>query len=199
MSENNNLTGIILSGGKSSRMGKDKGFCELENKPLVAYSIDILAPISSQIIIGANDDIYNNLGFGVIKDEIKNIGPIGGIYSCLKSSQTADNIIISCDMPLIPSELIEYILSAKAGYDVVIPIFRGFPEPLCAYYNKSIVPNLLVTIETKNYKLQDVLRNFKTNFLQINAQLSFYHENLFANINSPQDLQEIKNHLSNKG
>jgi molybdopterin-guanine dinucleotide biosynthesis protein A len=196
LSENRKLTGIVLSGGKSSRMGKDKGFCELNKKPLIAYSIDVLSSVCSQIIIGANTNDYNYLGYPVIHDKIKDIGPIGGIYSCLKSSKTSDNIILSCDMPLIPVALIEYILSKKADYDIVIPISNSFPEPLCAYYNKSITPNLFESISAKKYKIQDVVKGFKTNFLQIDSGLSFYHDNLFANINSQQDLMEIENHLS---
>lgn len=178
-------------------MGKDKGFCDLKSKPLISYSIDVLTLICSQIIIGANKNEYNHLGYPVINDEIKNIGPLGGIYSCLKSSKTDDNIILSCDMPLITAELIEYILSVKSGYEVVVPVFQNFPEPLCAYYNKAIVPDLLKAIESKKYKIQDVVKKLKTKFLKIDSRLSFYHDNLFANINSPQDLLEIQNHLSN--
>lgn len=179
-------------------MGKEKGFCELDKKPLIVYSIDVISTICNKIIFGANNDEYRHFGYPVVKDEIENIGPIGGIYSCLKTSETNDNIILSCDMPLIPAELIQYILSVKAGYDVVIPIFKGLPEPLCAYYNKSIVPDLFDAINEKKYKIQNVVKNLKTNFLQIDPGLSFYHENLFVNINSQQDLVEIENHLSNR-
>lgn len=176
-------------------MGKEKGFCELDQKPLIAYSIDVFSSVCSQIMIGANNDEYYQLGYPVVNDEIKNIGPLGGIYSCLKSSKTNDNIILSCDMPLIPAELVEYILSAKAGYDLVVPIFKGLPEPLCAYYNKSIVPDLFEAIKGKRYKIQNVVKSLKTKFLQIDSGLSFYHENLFANINSPQELVKIETFL----
>ena len=178
-------------------MGKDKGFCELNKKPLIAYSIEVLSSVCSQIIIGANTNDYDYLGYPVIQDEIMDIGPIGGIYSCLKSSNTSDNVILSCDMPLIQVALVEYILSKKVDYDIVIPIFNGFPEPLCAYYNKSITSDLFESISAKKYKIQDVVKRFKTNFLQINSGLSFYHEHLFANINSQQDLMKIENYLSN--
>lgn len=196
LSENNQLTGIILSGGKSSRMGQDKGFCELNKKPLITYSIDVLSPICNQILIGANSDNYAKLGYPVIKDEITNIGPIGGIYSCLKSSKTNDNIILSCDMPLVTAELIAYILSERDDYEVIIPVFKGFQEPLCAYYNKSITPGLLEAINANKYKIQDVIKGLKTKFITIEKSLPFYQENLFANMNSEQDLLRIESHLS---
>ncbi len=177
-------------------MGKDKGFVELNNKPLISYSIEVLSPICNQIIIGANSDNYKYFGYPVIGDEIKNIGPIGGIYSCLRSSRTNDNFILSCDMPLISVELIKYILSERGGFDVVIPVFKNFREPLCAYYHKSIITGLFNAIETNRYKIQDVIKNFKTKFLPITEDLPFYQENLFANMNSEQDLLKIENYLS---
>ena len=196
LSENNQLTGIILSGGKSSRMGKDKGFVELNNKPLISYSIEVLSPICNQIIIGANSDNYKYFGYPVIGDEIKDIGPIGGIYSCLRSSKTNNNFILSCDMPLISAELIKYILSQREGFDVVIPVFKNFREPLCAYYHKSIITGLFNAIETNRYKIQDVIKSFMTKFLPITKDLPFYQENLFDNMNSQPDLLKIENHLS---
>lgn len=177
-------------------MGKDKGFVELNKKSLITYSIDLLSIICPQIMIGANSDNYHQFGFTVVNDEIKDIGPIGGIYACLKSSKTDDNFILSCDMPLISVELIEYVLSEKDGYDIVIPTFKGFPEPLCAYYSKSIITGLSEAIVAKKYKIQEVIKNFKTKLLPITEYLPFYQENLFANMNSEQDLLKIENHLS---
>lgn len=177
-------------------MGKEKGFVELNNKPLISYSIDVLSTVCNQIIIGANSDNYKQFGYSVVNDEIKDIGPIGGIYACLKSSKTDDNFILSCDMPLISTELIEYVFSLKEDYDIVIPTFKGFLEPLCAYYNKSIAAGLSEAIVAQKYKIQDVIKNFKTRNLPITEDLPFYQENLFANMNSARDLLEIENYLS---
>jgi len=192
------LTGIILSGGKSSRMGLEKGTSLLMEKPLVEYSVDTLSQICENIIISANTSDYDYLGYPVVKDEVKDVGPIGGIYTCLKSSQTEDNIVLSCDMPLIPNILIQYIYSEKALYDAVIPVFKGFSEPMCAYYNKSITEDLLKAIHDKNYKIQDVVKEFNTKFLDIDSNFPFYQDNLFANINSPNDLKEVELLLSGK-
>ena len=143
-------------------MGQDKGFCALNQKPLISYSIDVLSPICNQLMIGANSENYKKFGYPVIRDEIVDIGPIGGIYSCLRSSKTNDNFVLSCDMPLISVELIEYILSKREGFDIVIPVFKDFKEPLCAYYNKSITSGLLEAIHSNKYKIQNVIKIFKT-------------------------------------
>lgn len=193
-----NLTGIILSGGKSSRMGYEKGTTLLNGKPLIEYALNILLHVCETVIIGANTNDYDYLGCPVIKDEIHGIGPIGGIYSCLKASNTADNIVLSCDMPLIPAILTQYIFSEKVGYDAVIPVFNQFSEPLCAYYNKSIVDKLEKSIHDQNYKLQEFFQNIKSKYLKIDSSLHFYNDNLFTNINSREDLIKIESLLSER-
>lgn len=192
------LTGIILSGGKSSRIGQEKGASILNGKPLIEYPVSVLSQICEHIIISANTGDYDYLGNPVITDEVTGVGPIGGIYSCLKASNTDDNIILSCDMPLIPSILLQYIFSEKVGYDAVVPIFNKFPEPLCAYYNKSIVNELAKSIQDQNYKLQEFFKRINVKFLKIDSSLHFYNDNLFTNINSQEDLIKVESLLSER-
>ncbi|MEZ5198543.1 MAG: molybdenum cofactor guanylyltransferase [Bacteroidales bacterium] len=197
MSENKigDLNGIVLCGGRSKRMGKEKGLCLLKEKPMITYAIDLCNRFCNSIIIGANNPDYISFGYPVINDEIAGIGPLGGIYTCLKSSPSDDNFILSCDIPLVSLELVQFILSKREKYEVVIPVFNGFLEPLCAYYNRSIVLGLENAIEKKSYKIQDVLKSLNTRYLEIDSSLEFYHEHLFANINSQNELNEIEKHL----
>jgi molybdopterin-guanine dinucleotide biosynthesis protein A len=192
------LTGIILSGGKSTRMGQEKGRTLLNGQPLIEYAVKVLSQICDDIMISSNSNKYDYLGHQVIKDEISGIGPMGGIYSCLKASTTADNIILSCDMPLVPSILLQYIFSEKVGYDAVIPVINNYPEPLCAYYNKSVVDELEKSIQDENYKLQEFFKRINVKYLEMNSSFHFFHENLFANINSQEDLIRIESLLSER-
>ena len=190
------ITGIILSGGKSSRMGREKGLSVLKNKPLIEYSVQVLKQVCDKIIISTNTGHYNYLRFPVIKDEITSIGPIGGLYSCLKASETEDNFVLSCDMPLISVELINYIIQNKKNYQAVIPIFGKYAEPLCAYYRKDAESILNNFIERKDYKIQNVIKKLKYKFLKIDNSLEFYHQKLFANVNTHDDLVEIEEFLN---
>ena len=88
------VSGIILSGGKSTRMGMDKGLIELKGKPMIQHVIDHIDPICNEILISANDKVYENFSYPVYNDEIHEIGPAGGIISCLKHSSYNKNIII---------------------------------------------------------------------------------------------------------
>ncbi|MCL4167425.1 UNVERIFIED_CONTAM: hypothetical protein GTU68_012318, partial [Idotea baltica] len=105
------ITGIILAGGKSSRMGTDKGFLFLNNKPFVQYSIDALMPLVSEIIIVSDNPDYDVFGFKRINDSTKNAGPVAGICSGLEASSTDYNLILSCDIPLISSQILERLIN----------------------------------------------------------------------------------------
>ena len=188
MSDWDDITGIILAGGKSSRMGRDKGLCLLGGKPMISYAVRVLEPFSRSLVVGANEDAYEQLGYPVIRDLFPGIGPIGGIYSCLSACRTKGAFVLSCDMPLLGGDLIAHILAHREGVQAVVPCFRGRPEPLCAYYRQDASRVFLQSIENGNYKLQDVIGKLKTRHLDIDPALPFYREDLFTNLNSEVDL-----------
>ncbi|MBN2175805.1 MAG: molybdenum cofactor guanylyltransferase [Bacteroidales bacterium] len=198
MSNNDQITGIILCGGKSSRMGKDKGLCLLNNEPLVKYVIRILKIACDALLIGTNDNNYETFGIPVVPDHFKGIGPIGGIYSCLQASSTDRNIVLSCDMPLITVELVRFIIEQPGNPDAIVPLFEGLPEPLCALYHKRTIPKIKYSIEKGDYKIQDVLNLLNTRYVVIDSELTWSHKDLFYNINSADDLDRIEQRLRSK-
>ena len=93
------ITGIILAGGLSSRMGKDKSFIQLDEHKMIEKIIALIRPFCDELLISANKNKYKDFGYEIIKDKHKRIGPLGGIISCLNESSHELNIIISCDTP----------------------------------------------------------------------------------------------------
>ena len=183
------VTGIVLAGGASSRMGKDKGLCDFKGKPLVSYAIDILQPLCDNIIISSNNiNDYQRFGLPVYEDIYKNIGPIGGIYTCLKKSSTIANLVVSCDTPFLISSVLKFVLENSDNYDVVAPKHgKSFYEPLAAYYSKSIVNLIEESINAKDYKLINFFD--KIRFLGLNVGgIEGYTDSIFKNLNSPEDL-----------
>jgi molybdenum cofactor guanylyltransferase len=181
------ITGIVLSGGKSSRLGKEKGLAEYGGKPLVAYSIAALKSLCGEIVLSANYELdsYNKFGLEIIQDEIEGIGPMGGLLACLKQSQTRYNLVLSCDIPFVETELLSYLLSQIENYQVVAPVHgEGFIEPLCGFYNTNVISQLEETIHSGNYKLIDFLEKIKLKKVLIDNNLPFFNEQLFLNINS---------------
>ena len=183
------LTGIILAGGESSRMGSDKGWMTFRGKPLVWHALDLLVPICDDILVSANDARYETLGFPVVKDEVTGAGPLGGLCASLKRSSSHGNLVVPCDTPFLTRELIDYLLSTVRGQQAVIPVHPdGRAEPLCGYYSKEILPLMEKNLQAGKYKLIDILREADAFFLKLDETLPFYHPRLFTNLNTPGDL-----------
>ena len=97
MVDKKNITGIVLAGGKSSRMGSDKGLLTINGKMFIEHVVDAMKPLVDNIIIVSNNKMYDQFGYERIEDEIINSGPMAGLYSGLKHSESEYNLVLSCD------------------------------------------------------------------------------------------------------
>jgi len=186
------ITAVILAGGKSRRMKTDKALIKFNDKTLLENQIDLLNPIFNKIIISANSQKYSFANLQIINDEQSDLGPIGGILSVLKRVKTDYVFIISVDMPLITTDLIKHLISKKANYDIVLPVFNDKYEPTCAVYSRNCINTIEKQILANDYKLKNFIEKSNTNVVKINENLEFYNKNLFVNLNSPKDLIDIK-------
>lgn len=193
-----NITGIILCGGKSCRFGEDKGLCTLAGEPMIQYPINALKGICDEIIISSNDERYKELGYKFLPDSIKNIGPIGGIYTALKESINDNNLIISCDMPFINEELLKYIIAQSENSLIAAAFMDNYVEPLCSYFNKASLPLIEEMIHHKYYKLQFLLNRANYTIIEIDNSLSFHKNHLFLNINTQVEYKKAETILTNK-
>ncbi|MCF8227501.1 MAG: molybdenum cofactor guanylyltransferase [Bacteroidales bacterium] len=185
----NQITGIILAGGQSRRMGMEKGLVELNGKPLIEYAIDVMKKVAGKILISSNGKAYDKYALEVVQDIIPDSGPMGGIYSCLYHSSADYNLVLSCDTPFVGPDLYDYLVQKAVGKDCVVPWHGGeHYEPLCALYQKKLTKVFLEFIRQGNYKIPDLLNAVKLCRIPINKNLSFYDEDLFFNINSREDL-----------
>lgn len=180
-------TGIILSGGKNSRMGREKALLKLNDRSLFEIALSILSPICSEIIISTNKNIQSDKNFRIVPDEISNIGPMGGIYSCLKHSSAQKNYVISIDSPFINSSLLKYLFDQSGEHIVTIPEYNGKKHPLIGVYEKGFINILENEIASKYYKMLLAINKTSHKIVEITENLSFFNKNLFTNINTPQD------------
>ena len=181
-------TGIILAGGKSSRMGQDKGLIKVNGKLMVEHVIDEVKKVVDEIIIIANNDEYEQLDYSVYKDLIEEKGPVAGTYTGLHYSQASTNVIVSCDVPKISSELLGYLLNQSSGYQVTVPLHQGKTHQLVGVYDKSCLPVFKNALKEDKLRLRDVNETLTLNKVEISSDLDFYNENLFTNINTPKEL-----------
>ncbi|PCJ23670.1 MAG: molybdenum cofactor guanylyltransferase [Flavobacteriales bacterium] len=185
MSINKNRTAIILAGGKSTRMNEDKGLVLLNGKAMIQYVIDAVHPLVEDVIIIANDEVYNYLGFKVYKDIIKGKGPLAGIQTGLHYSKNDENIILSCDIPYVTSELITYLIDKSKNHEITIPEKENRSHQLIGIFSKSCEESFSVSLEKDQLKLLNAFKNLNLNIVDANH----FDKKIFTNINSPSDLE----------
>lgn len=187
------VTGYILAGGKSSRMGRDKGLLEFNGKAIIQHIIEQLQPAVSQIVIIANNAEYEKFGLTVIPDKIKDIGPAGGIYTALTHSNTQRNFILSCDLPFVTTKAIEFIIQHIAAAQIILPVHQGQLEPLFGVYSKSCLLQWSELIRQGFLKLQEMVTHFDLVKLDIAGNLLF-DDPLFLNVNTPEEYKKALIH-----
>ncbi|MBJ7880411.1 molybdenum cofactor guanylyltransferase [Gelidibacter salicanalis] len=189
MLETVNITGIILAGGKSSRMGMDKGFILWEGKPFVNHIIDALKPLAKDILIVSDHPQYDTLGYKRIKDILPEAGPLAGLYSGLSASKTELNVVLSCDVPLITSELLRaLLLSYNKENDAVVCKVNDKLMPLVAIYTKKCEVMCLELLQQDERRMMQLIKKLnQVQFLSLNE----FEANQVKNINSPTELKQI--------
>jgi molybdenum cofactor guanylyltransferase len=190
MTGKKNITGVILAGGKNSRMGRDKGLLQIDGKSIIEWQIDVLQPLVNDIIIIHNGKHYSHLGYQVHEDLIPDCGPMGGIYTALTLNQTPKNFILSCDMPFINNELVKLIIREAEHCEIAIPRHGEKLEPLCAVYDESCIETFKELLDQKALKMMDALKFFKVKEIRVPQEI--LDTKPFTNINTPEDYLKIK-------
>ena len=181
------ISGIVIAGGKSLRMGTDKSSLVFQNQSFLNRAISLLQNFTDDIIVSTNDKI-KAINYKTIPDAIHNTGPISGLYTCLSHIKYDIALIIPVDMPLLTTEVLTYLLK-QADFSKKVNIFRTNDrlQMLTGLYHKDLVPVLKQQIDTGDFKLRNLLK--KTSHHIIDAG-DFSSQ--FVNINTPESLQKIQ-------
>ncbi len=186
-----NVTAIILAGGKNTRMGgQDKSMLPVRGVPMIRHIVTQLESHFGEILIGADDlEKYGFLDHRIIQDEVKGMGPLMGIYSCLLSSDNDLNFITACDIPDIRIDFISNMLSLSAGADIVMPV-NGIDdyEPLHAIYRKSVIPAARNLLKENKLKISGLFGLVETKFIPFDGSGWYY------NLNYRDDYDKYTNH-----
>ena len=182
------VLGIVLSGGKSRRMGQEKGLVKYKGKALIEYAIETLTPLCDELVVSTANDEYAYLNLPMIADEIPDCGPIGGISTCMKAVKADVYLVISCDVPHVPTGLFSDLLDQLDG-NAVIPIDEaGRKQPLSACYSSSVSILFHEALQSGELKMMNLLSKIDPLYLKPSPNLDYYHSNLFSNLNSKDDI-----------
>lgn len=180
------VSAYILSGGKSSRMGSDKGLMPVFDKLMVQHLIDKFRFMGIPVSLIANNEEYKQFGIPAYADIYADKGPIGGIYTALNVSDADSCLIISCDTPFITVEHLSALLSRVGENKPVISVHNGHMEPLIGLYPKVFSAELESAISTNRLKLIALLE--ECGFGQLEREAAYQE---FANLNTLADMEAI--------
>ncbi len=187
---NAKITAYILAGGKSQRMGTDKGLLDLNGTTFASHICDALAPIENvEIVIISSNAAYDALGFRRIEDMIADKGPVGGIYTALKDSKTKLNLILSVDVPLVSTQLLTWLLQEHDDTIMMTQLQVGEKtSPLIAVYDRSCKIVFGEHIAAKQLKLRKVVEDLTNSTLIVPQKW----EKQIQNINTPEEYKKIQ-------
>jgi len=156
----------ILSGGKSSRMGINKALASLNGIKVIEYILARLQPHFDELLIVTNEpELYEEYPARVITDIFPCKGPIAGIHAALKNTSRAQIFVLSCDMPFVNADMINYMMERAADYDSVVPVIGGRLQPTAAVYNQSCLPLLTDCLENDKLKLTRIFDDLNALYL----------------------------------
>jgi molybdenum cofactor guanylyltransferase len=141
------MNGYVLAGGKSSRMGQDKGLMRFGSRALVEYSIFALSGLADKIYLVTANREYEQFHLPLVEDTLKEVGPAGGILTALQHTDTDCNIVLSCDMPFMQNRLIQSLLDQIEDASICIYRHENFIEPLCGIYRKKALPDWQAAVD----------------------------------------------------
>lgn len=183
-----NITGIILAGGKSSRMGTDKGFVLYKGKPFIQHVLEAIKPLVDTVIIVSDNTDYDVFNTIRINDSIKNAGPLAGLYTGLNYSKTAQNLVLSCDVPIISTEVLEKLVNAiSSDFDIVQLKSKNKTMPLLATYHKECAATFLALLKNDERRMTAAINRFKVKTIALDETL----EHFTANINTINELNNL--------
>jgi molybdopterin-guanine dinucleotide biosynthesis protein A len=174
------ISGFVLAGGRSSRLGRDKallpwpphGPVEGKSQTLLAHAVARLQRICNTVSICGNRDDLSRTET-VIPDALPDSGPLGGIVAALEHSSTDWNILLAVDLPFLPVEVLQALTahasatqeavatscrSSSSPVACVLPYLDGLPQPLCGLYHRALAPGLRRALETGKFKVMFALQ-----------------------------------------
>ena len=189
------LTVAIMAGGQSSRMGQDKSFVLFDGRPMIEVVIEAVAGLGDEILVTTNKpDEYAHLNLPMVGDVYPDHGSLGGIFTAVHAATQPHILVVACDMPWLNRPLLAYMIGLRETADIVVPRWEKFPEPLHAIYSKTCLDPIEQKLKAQQLKITGFFGQVEVRFVE-RAEIEQFDRNgrSFANINSPEDLEEAGN------
>lgn len=190
------VTGVILAGGSSRRMGRNKALLEVDGTPIISRIYRTLAPLFHEVIVVTNSPLdYDFLPCRKVPDIYPDCGSIAGLHSALTNSSMAHSFVTACDLPFLDPDIIRHLCDLRSEeYDAVVPFSEGGQEPLHAVYASSLCKGIFENaILQGERKILDILG--RMNIRQVpyeELQSAGCQMKSFLNVNTPEEYEGVK-------
>jgi molybdopterin-guanine dinucleotide biosynthesis protein A len=189
---------IILAGGKSLRLGRDKVLERVGNTSLLEQAISRIDSLSKDIIIVTAKErtfapLADNPKIKIVSDIFPGQGSLGGIYTGLVKSDSFYNLVVAADMPFLNEALLRYMIEVSDGFDFVLPRVKNLFEPLHAIYSKNCIAPIKSILEQGKKVIIELFNYVKVRYIEAGEVDRFDPQHLsFFNINTKEDLELAK-------
>lgn len=190
--EFHDITGIILVGGKSRRMGRDKAFLEVAGKPIVERVLELFRESFARVLlVGDRAERFAGYDLAVLPD-IYPGSSLGGLYTGLHGAETEYVFVSSCDLPFPSAEVLRYLCSRKDGFDVVVPRTANGYEPLFALYAKSCLGPIRAQLDSGDCCAYAYYPLVRVRYVASEELARFDRDGrAFLNVNTPEEYATI--------
>lgn len=194
------ITGFIIAGGKSSRMGTEKALLSINGKTLIDLAIAQARSISEDILIVGPKETLSAYG-RIVADVYKDCGPLGGIHAALGRTQTELNLMIAVDTPFVSREFLAYLREEAVKHRAMVTLPRTADglQPLCAIYRRDFMPVAEKALKERRLKLDAVFHPATTHVIDLtNDQVKQrgFTADLFDNLNTRDDYERVRREKS---
>lgn len=188
------MTAIVLAGGKSSRLGRDKALEKIGGRYLIERVIDSLSQLGDDIIVvTAAPNQLSELHVEKVLDTYPRTGAKVGLCTGLNASLSFYSLAVACDMPFLNIDLLRHLIDSASGFDAVIPRIGDNIEPLHAVYSKNCIPVLEEHIRKGRMKISDLFDEINVRYVEADEIERYDPQRLsLFNINSEADLKRAK-------
>ena len=195
------LTGVLLAGGKNSRMGgREKAFLPIDGSPLVERTLSVLQSLFAETLIVTNSpSSYIDISAPTTGDLFPNCGPLGGLHAALSHITTGGAFIVACDMPFLNGELIRWLLGQWGDEDALVAVVADRIEPLHAIYARKCLSTAEACLNADRLAIQDFLDTVHVRYVPENEFSHIENATLsFHNVNTPNEFNALSE-LSQEG
>jgi molybdopterin-guanine dinucleotide biosynthesis protein A len=196
------VSGVILAGGESRRLGRNKALLRIGGQTLIERVMESIAPLSAEVIVvAASPQQAAALSLPpevrVVSDLFPRCGSLGGIYTGLSASRGPWSLLVACDMPFLNPRLLRRLMAMRRGVDAVIPCLKGQPEPLHALYSKACLAPMERMLRARRLKIAPLFEAVRVRYVDEGTidRIDPDHRSFF-NVNSPADMEEALGLLS---